>query len=753
MASFCLPKQLADTLKDAAKRGEIDIAQMYEMTTQQRRDLFTKWVDELTAIDINAGFEKAMISSQQTALKDWAEAVFDAKKKDTPRYRDIVDKINSLEDLGVLTPENEDAFLQDLVASKLGATVTAEEAATISKLTNRMQELSEKQSDFNTPTIEYFKAKKELDDYLDSITPSSKLKVATSTIGRGTMLASIKSPILNIESNTIQAFLTAMERRIVNKNLSGTNGKYGLEYMKFVNKVYKETGYDLTRMTSLKSRRKVLGENYITSQGEGKVRAVGRFYEDVVFKRLLGQPDVAFASAHFADSANLMSTQIAKNKGLEGIELQEEALRIFKDATRIEPTTTDGEIVRENAIADATRATYTNDSTYSDVALAIRGVFNAASGDLRLGDQLMPFVKTPANVIGAGIDASGILLPVDFSTRAVKTVNAIVSGENVTDATLDNFRGFSRKAVRAGMGFTFAFILSTLFEPEDFIGEYPVSQKERELLRLKNATTNSVKIGDKWVSLDYFGALAAPLVGILYAKKYGNDKAEKGFYYYAGVGRQALQIPGFEDFYSTVKGIKENFSSTSTLDENIAASKGFAIDYVRARLIPGLVYDIARATDTVERERDRDDAFSYTKSTIPGLRQTLDVRKTIFGDEVKSEGWRTILFGARVKTANDDVLTNEIARLAETGNLPAITDLTKTSTRAKNLKKQLGDEEYKEAVQTFRDYFKQDMLELIYDDYYLEGDDTEKKEMIDKVKSDAFNDMLDLYGYEEPEDL
>lgn len=752
MAKFCLPKEIADKLKRMAEKGEIDIAKMYEMTSKQRREMFQKWVSEGVAKNINAEFEKAMSSDQQTALQTWAENTFSGKQKARSSYRDVLDKIDSLNELGLLDGKNEDAFLSDLVASKLGASITAEEASTISIKASELKTLSEKKTEFGTPTIEYFKKRREMENYMDSITPSSRLKILTSIIGRGSMLASPKSTFLNIESNTINGFLQLAERRITDRQISGVNSSYAVKYMKFVNKVYKETSYDLTRMRSLETRRKILGEDVPTTQGKGKVRAVGRIYEDIVFKTLLGAPDVAFASVHFADTVNLMSTNIARKQGFKGAKLESEALKLFKDATKIQPETPNGKLLREQAIGNAELGTYTQDSTYADIGLGIRKVFNLASGDLRLGDNLIPFVKTPANVIGLGLDSTGVPLVAESTIKMFKVLSDIKKGTKVNEAVMQNYSGMSRKFVRAGLGMTFAYLLSSLFEPDDFIGEYPVSQKERELLRLKNATTNSVKIGGKWYSLDYFSALGSPLVAMLYAKKYGNNFSSKAFYYTKGAVVQATKIPGLEQLSNLYADASSDFDSkNNNLEENLNVFGNVITDFVRARIQPAFVYDVARTTDKYDRKVDYTNPAEKIKSTIPGLRQTLSIKKNAFGEEIKGEGLKVMLFGSRVKTASDTLLVNEMSRLAETGNLPSITDPSKTSSRAKDLKRQIGNDKYEEALTFFTDTLRGELTDLVQSDFYFELEDTEKQNIINNIKTDVLDYMLAEYQYEPAE--
>lgn len=161
MAFFCLSKEVADSLKARAVAGEINIQELYDMTSEKRRSFFEKFVDTETAKGINAGFEQAIISEQQSALQNWAKAVFTGSEK-TGRKKDIFDKIESLSDLGALNPANQDAFLQDLVAMRLGATITAQEASTIADKATKLQELAKDTSKFGTPTIEYFEARKDM---------------------------------------------------------------------------------------------------------------------------------------------------------------------------------------------------------------------------------------------------------------------------------------------------------------------------------------------------------------------------------------------------------------------------------------------------------------------------------------------------------------------------------------------------------------------------------------------------------------
>lgn len=752
MAITCITKEIAEQLKKAARAGKINIEKMYEMTSEQRRKLFEDYVDKETAQLVNGKFEEAMISTDNLALKKWAQETFNVREKKTGPYNDVVKKIDDLNKLGVLTPENTDAYLEDLVATKLGATVSGEEAKRISELSDTLQKEAPNKSEFGTPTIEYFKARRAMEDYLDSITPSSRLKVATSIIARGTLLASFKSPLINIESNSVQGMMQALDRRLKNRSLGGVNNKYSVDYIKFTNNVFAETGYDVSRMTTLETEQKIRGEDIVTSQGPGTIRKIGRFYEDLVFKKMQGAPDVAFSSIAFSDRANIETTKMAQAQGLKGEALQKKALEIYKDATAIEPKTEEGQAVRKSAIADALYTTYTNKSTYSTLALGIRKLFNIASGDLRVGDQIMPFVKTPANVIGAGIDSSGVLVPADAAIRIAKAIKGIHEGETVSQAFGDSFAGFGDTIIRAGLGLTFAFLLSNLFKPEDFIGEYPTTEKERQLLLSRNAATNSLRIGNKWVSLDYFGPLGGPLVGMLYGKKYGSDLPNTIWEYYKGVGKQSAKLPGFDEFYNLIDSLKSAApGARKSVQDEIADIVNFSISFIRARTIPALVSDIAKGTDTSERIAASKDATSQFKAGIPGLRQTLPEKKDVFGNTVKTEGLISVLLaGARVKTAKDDKVISEMTRLADRGYMPSITDVEKTSSKAQELKTKIGDTKFAQFKQEYSVNLKNRIAQVIDREAYINLAIEDKMNLINKVKDYQLDISLRKYGYIQP---
>jgi hypothetical protein len=746
MAIFCIPKHIASKLKEAASNGEINIQALYNMDSKTRNEFWQKYVNKETAQFINSGFEKAVLDEQQSSLETWVKNTFSIKNK--AKKQDIIDRIGELSQSGALDPESAENFLSDLVAEKLGVTVTAEEAKEIDRRSREIQEAFTKPLDeFGLPDVEFFKKREEMNDYLKSLLPSSKLKVFTSTIGKGTMLFSVKSPIVNIVGNTIQQLENRLEKRIANNSYAGkVDKKLMRDYIKKANFIYKESSFDITRLNSYSDGAKILGEDIVHSEGKGLVRRIGRFYEDAVFKKLLSAPDVYFSSITFADTANIGATKLAKEEGLKGEALVARANEIFKDATSIVPSTIEGEYLRETAIADSLLATFQNDTNYSSFALGIRKLFNTVSGDLRIGDQIMPFVKTPANVIGMTLDAGGVGFIKGFY-QLPKAVTEMKAGNPAL------MRQVARDFTRAGLGMVIAFVVSAVIDPDDFIGRYPTNKSEQELLTSKKARENSIRIGGKWVSLDYFGFLGGPLVGFLYAKKYGDNFVKDVYAYGSGVLLQSANIPGFEqikDLTTSISQLKPD--DGEGLGDTLKKFQASGIDYLRARVIPAFVSDISKAIDISEREVDSKKPWEKIKSGVPILRQTLKEKQDVFGAVIKGEPWWSVmLFGARVQTVRDNENITELTRLNDAGYTPVLTRPEKTAnSKMAQLKEQIGDDKFYEANLYYRSIYMTKINQKIKLASYKNKTDEEKKEILDQIRTDAIERALSKYHYKKP---
>ena len=635
-------------------------------------------------------------------------------------------------------------LLEGVVTKELGVSVSSEEITKISKIYKKIDKAEKSLgNDLGSPTkikehIDFFKAKAEMDKYIQSRIPSNKLKVLTGTIGRGMMLASIKSPVLNIGSNIEVGFSEALSRRIANGVLKGTNKKLATDFVKMANKIYQETGYDISRMSTIYDSgyggTRVLG-NVVHSQGKGKIRKVGRLIEDVVFKQLMGAPDVVFASAHFADSVNLNARKMAKGN-------MKKAEKLMNDSMRLNPLTSEGKALREQGILDAEVATWTDSTWASKTSLGIRKILNEVSGDLRAGDYLLPFIKTTANVISTGMDYAGVGIP----KAMFKVVNMMKTGDIKNQQA---WSGAIRDVTRSGLGLTLGLIIASSLDDDDFIGAYDPSRAQIE--QLKNSNYNAFRVGDKWISTDWLGPLSVTVSAMMYARKYGKTGAEKTFQYGKGVLSSAQSIPGISDIYDYVR--TSSYSKNKTLEEATGETGTYLIDQVSSRLIPSILNDFARGTDKFERKTSK--GVEALKAKIPGLRQTLPVKRDIFGNEILSEPMLSrILFGSRVKTAREDKLVSEVDEVSIfTGKAINFTNWDKTSgKKIGQFKDVVGVKEFNKAkVQYGKELYKL-LDDTINSGEYEDASYEEKLKLINKLDTEATETIFYDFNFEYDKD-
>lgn len=665
--------------------------------------------------------------------------------------QNIVDKLKEdlmkgrigTEEIAKMLPEEKavlKSLLEDFVSDKMGVGVKEAEVKVINEKSKKIQIAQEKLGgDIGNPSktqenIDFFTAKKEMDNYLQGLAPTSKLKVLTGTIGRGMMLASAKSPILNIGSNIEVGFMEAIVRRLSSGGVKGTNNKLAIDYIKMVNKVYQKTGFDISRMMNLADPEvgggRVLGE-VVHAQGPGGVRRVGRMVEDTVFKQLMGAPDVAFSAVHFADSVNLNSLKIAKGNRVKANE-------IMSDAMRLEPQTPEGEILRSQAILDAQVATWTNSTWASKVSEGIRKVLNTVSGDLRAGDYLLPFIKTPANVIATGMDYAGLGIPKAF----FETAKAIKNGDL---GSKEYFQKITKDLVRSGMGLAGAALIASGLDDDDFVGAYDPTRAQIEQLR--NSNYNAIRIGNKWISTDWLGPLSIPVTAMMYARKYGDTISEQIFQYGKGVLSQVKDLPGITDAFDYVKG--QAYQKNQTLEEMTGSARDYILEQAYSRLVPSIFSDIAKATDT--KERQTSGTIGQIKNKIPGFRQSLPEKKNIFGETIIGEpSLSDILFGSRVKTDKETAIIKEISDVSAKLDKPInFTNWDKSSSATlAQFKEKYGKIIYEEAKVKYGQELKKLLESAVNNSGYQKLSSEEKYKEINGFDFEAMNKIYAEYGFD-----
>lgn len=741
---FCIPQAQIDQLKQALKGlGKDPFGALIDMSSKESRAFFNNAVGKDLAKGLNISWEKALIQDSEAALLSWAKK----NLKDVDQAKEVLKKVpkDKLDDWEKYMDGN--GIYEDFVNEKLGLKLTDKEVEKFTTLGRKLYETQKKAGeDFGMvlddvaleKSIEVGKALKALKDYGYQLMPTNAYKVFVGTMGKAVMLLSIKSPFLNIESNTILGLSEALARRITNRTAGKALAKEKVAYMKKSYNLYAKTGFDITRALDFEDTvvgvGRMLGEETVVPKSK-----IMRATSDFVFDTTLSKPDVMFGGATFADSAGLLANKMAKGD-------KKLAIEIFNDSTRLKPTTKEGVFVREMAVQEARIATYTDESKIAKASLALKKLLNDNSFGVQVGEILMPFTKTPSNVVSLGFDYSGM--------GAIRGVGKIInSWRTKVPLTQMEVSQAITGAIRGGLGIAAAYVFLSNLTDEEFMGAYdPARQKIRQL---KNSNTDSIKIAGKWVSLDYFGPLRGPIKSMLYARKYGKGAGSTAFNYTLGAVSELRELPA----YDPIQTISNEYSKLDPEDNDTwlqktgKSSLRAVKNIVISRTVPGIINDLAKGLDGKQRDT-RGGKFKIGPleldqliAKMPVVRQILPEKTDALGRTMEEESLiSSLLFGARVRTSRDDKVTNEIFRLQDTGNTPSIKDLKfSRSSAIKDIKADIGDDKFRELAIEFGKDTADVYIKVMDSSNYKKADDEEKKSMLDKAQTKIYNRLKKKY--------
>lgn len=579
------------------------------------------------------------------------------------------------------------------------------------------------------PSIQSLKQFDSLNRYIESLTPSSNLAITTSLLRRASMLFSIKSPVLNIISNAETLFTEGLADRI---GLLLTTGQMEnavdtsaiLEYMKYADEAYRAAGYNISTTQNWDFEHLTKGERMLTTAGKGRFRQFARMAETGVFKYAMGYPD-SF-SKDLAFSGYVARRATAEAKAAKAGDVGKVATEIFKDAIKTNPETELGQRIRKEGQAYAHKTTFTDNSFLAKWAVSIRDSINDITGDLRIGDQLAPFVKTPANVANIALEyAMGGVYTLRHANRIISDLKAGQLSEVSRNAIT--------YSVRNGIGLLLASLIAGMLDDDDYIPpSYLIGdQAQRSRIADKGGVFNAIRVGDKWISLDYFGPLSTVLAGVLCAKKEG----ALGFVRASGSTTiNNLPIDDIMKSYDTLKEAKEDSFGMSAI-------KKVAADYA-ASYIPATVRDVAKLTDEYERDT-KNDELGQIKTGIPVLRETLPTKQSVLrgGARKTEDKLLQIFFGSRVKADVQNLVAREIERLGEKGENVSVRLPSRSSQRVRALpdaKKQRIDRE-------FAKEFYARIQKAISTSAYRNKTDEKKAELLKSIRRDITDKLYRMY--------
>lgn len=167
---LCLPKQIADNFLLAVRNGDLNPEDLAKMSSEERQKLIERFVGTVSAPKVNAMFEQRLLMKNQTeAMINWVKDVANLRPA---VKRDLLSRIEKLDK--VLTPDEERAFLGDLVSEKIGTRTTVEDARKIAELSKLFQEAKANPDS----GLEYGASKVALNNYINDLKIKNESRTA-----------------------------------------------------------------------------------------------------------------------------------------------------------------------------------------------------------------------------------------------------------------------------------------------------------------------------------------------------------------------------------------------------------------------------------------------------------------------------------------------------------------------------------------------------------------------------------------------
>lgn len=295
----------------------------------------------------------------------------------------------------------------------------------------------------------------------------------------------------------------------------------------------------------------------------------------------LRAPDRAFYEATFAESVDNMM----RARGLT------------------QPT----QEILEQAEQEALEAVFQNQSKLSDAALKTRRALNTVgTNDFGLGDVLIPYAQTPANLAQQGINYSPF--------GAVKGIANLAQG-NQRQASLD----FARSLLGTGLiGGGYGLSKAGLMTPSQFDDNYQTNKKIRENLQPLGIRPD--QLGDMWYAP--FQPMSIPLA-VGNAVAYGKDPLQAGI-------NTVVDLPFLQGISRGLRDLQEgNYAQAGV---NVASS-------IPSQFVPTLGSQFAQTIDPYQRETYDPNKLQYGLNSaiakVPFASKTLPEKIDVTGQPIE----------------------------------------------------------------------------------------------------------------------
>ncbi|MBQ2350423.1 MAG: hypothetical protein II393_04090 [Cytophagales bacterium] len=329
----------------------------------------------------------------------------------------------------------------------------------------------------------------------------------------------------------------------------------------------------------------------------------------------------------------------------------------------------------ETAQNVALQRTWNDSNAYTKFVLNFRTSLNKAGGYIHLGNEqfgigdiLLPFAKTPANLTKAIVDYS----PLGF-LQAIGKKKALLNNIENGTATMQQQRAFVDTMGKAFAGTLLYIAAYGLAASGAATGESDEDKDVKDFLQ-NTLGVSSYSIKTPWGSFTYDWAqpIAAPLAimtNAVNSVRSGDEKTGlKMIEAWLGSLNSASGVLMEQSFL-------QSFNDVMTNNDGIVTGTLQEISELPARAIPTFLSQINDMIDGTKRETYYkghllQSGWNYAKSKLPGVSQTLAPKRNTLGQEIKKYGGDNNIFNvffnpANVNSQNMGKNAEEIYRIYE----------------------------------------------------------------------------------------
>lgn len=555
----------------------------------------------------------------------------------------------------------------------------------------------------------------------DKIPPT--LGQSVKTWMRISMLFNPKTQVRNISGNAVilpvnatSDFISSgLDKLISKKTGVRTTGNINLKnYTKGFGKGLYESYNDFRKGINT---RNIEGNRFEVSEGRNfKNKGIGKALNrvDSLLSFMLDAGDRGFYEATFTNSIN---NQLVLNNTTE---VTQEMIDI--------------------ATNEALQRTWQDNNKYTEAVLKIRNILNYANvKGYGLGDVIIPFAKTPANLTKAIVDYSpvGLVKAMTLDARTFK--NSLENGQFTPQIQHKFVQNLGK-----GMAGSFLYVLGYALAKAGIASGEADDDKDVKNF-MKNSlgiSSYSIKIGDKTFTYDWAQPVATPLAIMTNYVKYSEENPdaniiEKGIKS-LNIGTEQLLEQSFMESLNTV------LNGNGTTLENLSQS----ILELPARAVPTFSKQIADMVDGTQRtsfeyDKPLKSAVNSVIAKIPFASKTLPVSRDTLGNEIKKYGgennlWNVMFNPANVNKGELSKAGEEVYRLyQETGETTIFPITAPYYINSNGEKITMTAEERSDYQKVTGEYTEKAIEELLSNSSYKKLTDGKKAELITDIISDS----------------